>query len=222
MKTLLVSQSKASSNIWFLGVQVDDLRAELEDQKLREERWAVEKQEFEALFFQQRQEMKQLRAHQKGVGNRGSTTSGRDVNQQSGSDSISGSHGGQDQSPQQRRSNEPTGSAREAGSSSSAWPRHSHFHGEDARGVGGRHTARSEFYGGGQHAQGEAAARSLSDAELIARLRLHDREIYRQIQEKYFGGSTGVPTTGVAFGANLSTSRPPAQNSYYWPVGRDR
>lgn len=213
---------------------MDDLRAELEDKKLREERWAAEKQEFEALFFQQRQEMKQLRAGRKGVGNFGSTDSNgvrRDTNQQTRSgDGFSGSHGGQHWHSQQRGGNGAPGSASEAGSSSSPWPQHDRFNNTaDSRATGdGQYAAGgSDFYAGGRHAQGgEAAARSLSDAELIARLRLHDREIYRQIQEKYFGGGGGggggLPTTGVAFGANLSTSRPPAQNSYYWPVGRDR
>lgn len=61
----------------------------------------------------------------------------------------------------------------------------------------------------------------MSDTELIARLRLHDREIYKQVQRRYFHGEAGA--AGVTFAANLSRhAQPSALNSYYWPVQRDR
>jgi hypothetical protein len=97
-------------------------------------------------------------------------------------------------------------------------------------GYGGSYDTRHRY----PYSEADAAARraEMSDAEMIARLRLHDRQLYREVQEQYFGSARGNGAAGAAgargesFAAGwggASQSRAVSNGTYYyWPVGRGR
>ena len=86
---------------------------------------------------------------------------------------------------------------------------HSHPHAHSHRG-NSNNVHGSEFSG----------ANDLSkNAELIARLRLNDREIYRQVKQKYFSASTTGPHSSIGFGRS-SVTPPTNTHEYYWPNDR--
>lgn len=205
--------------------QLDAIRAELELKEEREKRWMSEKSEMEELFLQQRQVLKNNPTQQHGsstgghIDNRGATVSGSNNRSSYAREADARASGYR---TNRRAHSYSDGHSSQFETGASLPPGHddrSAFHTGNKE--YGFHSSGRQGFGDAGGSTSSGRSREMSDTELIARLRIHDRGIYEQVQRKYFSGEAGA--RGIAFAANLSRqTQSGTLNSYYWPVGRDR